>query len=68
MSPEEAIISNQAIGGEISIMVVVKWSDKVEGSGDNIYAPLCGVLYKEKGNYIFPWSGIDPYAKINCFN
>ena len=31
--PERAIISNQAPEGETSTMVVVKWSDKVEGYG-----------------------------------
>ena len=35
-SPEGARTSNQALDGEISTMVVVKWSDKVEGSGDDI--------------------------------
>ena len=30
---EGAIISNQAPEGEISTMVVVKWSEKAEGSG-----------------------------------
>ena len=34
-APEGAIISNQAPEGETSTMVVGKWSDKVEGSGDN---------------------------------
>ena len=48
-------------------MIFVKWSDKVEGSGDNIDAPLYGGLYKEEDNYLVPWSGKDPYAKINCF-
>ena len=43
-APEGARISNQAPEGETSTMVVVKWSDRVEGSGDNIYLPLCGVL------------------------
>ena len=33
---EGAIISNPASEGETSTMVVVKWSDKVEGSGYNI--------------------------------
>ena len=47
-------------------MVVVKWSDKVEGSGDDIYSPLCGGLYKEEKD-IVPWSGTDPDAKMNCF-
>ena len=41
-APEGAMIINQAPEGDISNMVVVKWSDNVEWSGDNIYAPLCG--------------------------
>ena len=48
-------------------MVVVKWSYKVEGSGDNVNAPLCGGLYKEEENYLVTWSGTYPYAKINFF-
>ena len=48
-------------------MVVVKWSDKVEGSRYNIDAPLCGVLCKEEDGSLVPWSGTDPYAKMNCF-
>ena len=44
-APEGARMSNQAPEGETSTMVVVKWSDKVEGSGDNIDSPLCGGLY-----------------------
>ena len=48
-------------------MVVIKWLYKVEGSGDNIYSPLCGGLYKEEDNYLVPWSGTDPDAKMNCF-
>ena len=36
-------------------MLVVKWSDKVEGSGGNIDSPLCGGLYKEEDNYLVPW-------------
>ena len=47
-APEVARISNQAPEGEKSTMVVVKWSDKVEGSGDNINSPRCGELYKEE--------------------
>ena len=48
-------------------MVVVKWSDKVEGSGYNIDSPLCGGFYKEEDNYLVTWSGTDPYTKMNCF-
>ena len=51
----------------LSNMVVVKWSDKVEGLGDNIDAPLCGVLYKEGGRSLVPWSVTDPDSKMNCF-
>ena len=48
-------------------MVVVKWSDKVEGSVDNIDNNLCGGLYKEEDDSLVPWSGTDPDAKMNCF-
>ena len=47
-------------------MVVIKWSDKVEGSGDDIDSPRCGGLYKEEEDSLVPWSGTDPYAKMNC--
>ena len=65
-APEGAIISNQYPEGETYTMVVVKLSDKVEGSGDDIDSPLCGRLYKEETD-IVPWSGTYPYAKMNCF-
>ena len=64
--PEGAIISNQSPEGETSTMLVVKWSDKVEGSGDDIESPLCGGLYKEEKD-IVPWSGTDPDTKMNSF-
>ena len=67
MAPEEARISNQDPEGETSTMVVVKWSDKVEGSGDNIYSPLCIGLYKKEGGSLVPCSVTDPYANMNCF-
>ena len=54
LDPDGARISNQAPEGEKSTMVVVKWSDKVEGSGDDIDLPLCGGLYKEEKD-IIPW-------------
>ena len=38
-------------------MVVVKLSDMVLGSGDNIDAPLCGGLYKEEENLLVFLSG-----------
>ena len=53
--------------GLASKMVVIKWSDKVEGSGDNIDSPLCGVLYKEEGGSVVPWSVIYPDAKMIFF-
>ena len=45
-APEGEIISNQPLEGGKYTIVVVKWSDKVEGYGDNIYSPLCGGVYK----------------------
>ena len=66
-APEGAIISNKDPEEEASKMVVIKWSDKVEGSGDNINSPLCGGLYKEENYYLVPWSGTDSYAKMNFF-
>ena len=64
-APEGVIISNQYPEGEISTMVVVKYSDKVEGSGDNKNTPLCGGLYKEDENYLVPWSGKYTYTNMN---
>ena len=66
-APEGAILSNQDPEGRTSTMVVVKCSDKVEGSRDKIYAPLCGGLYKEDEDYLVPLSGTDPDAKMNFF-
>ena len=65
-APEGAIISNQSPEGGTSTMVVVKWSEKVEGYVDDIDSPLCGGLYKEETD-IFPWSGTHPDAKMNFF-
>ena len=45
-APERALISNKVPEGETSTMVVVKWSVKLEGYGDNIDSPLYGGLYK----------------------
>ena len=39
-APEGVRMSNQDSEEETFKMVVVKWSDKVEGSGDNIDLPL----------------------------
>ena len=41
------IMSNQYLEGGTSTMIVIKWSEKVEGYGDNIYSPLCDGIYKE---------------------
>ena len=46
-------------------MAVIKWSEKVEGSGDNIDSPLCGRLYKEEDASLLPCSGTDPDANMN---
>ena len=66
-SPEGEIIINQAPEEGTSTMVVTKWSEKVKGSGDNIYSPLFGGLYKEEDDSLFPWSVTDPDAKMDCF-
>ena len=66
-APAGATKTSQNPERAISNMVVVKWSDKVEGMGEKIYDPLCGGLYKEEDGYIVPWPGSDPDAKINGF-
>ena len=66
-APEGGITSNQAPEEETSTMVVVKWSDKVEGSGDKIDSSICGVLYKEEEDSSVPWSETDPDTKMNGF-
>ena len=38
-------------------MLVIKCSEKVEGSGDNIDSPLWGGLYKEEDDYLLNSSG-----------
>ena len=48
-------------------MVVIKCSEKVEGSVYSIDSPLCGELYKEDDDSLVPWSGTDLDAKMNCF-
>ena len=67
MAPEGAIISDQSPEGEIYTMVVVKYSYAIKGPRVKVDGPLCGGLYKEDHGCIFPWSGTDPYAKLNCF-
>ena len=66
-APEGAIIINQAPKGETSTMIIIKWSEKVEGSEDNIDSPLCGGLYKEGGYSLVHMSGTDPDANMNFF-
>ena len=66
-APDGARISNQAPEGETSKIVVVKWSAKVEGYGDDIDFPLSSGLYKEEEDYLVPWSLTDPDANMNCF-
>ena len=48
-------------------MVVLKWLEKVERSGDNIDLPLCGGLNKGEDDYLVPWSETDADAKMNLF-
>ena len=67
LAPEGVIITNQALEGVTYTMVVVKWSDKVEGFGYHIYSPLCSGLYKEEYDSLVSWSGTDPDSKINFF-
>ena len=65
--PEGARISNQAPEGAIPIMMVIKWSDTIKWTRVKVDGPLCGGLYKEDNGYIIPWSGTDPYVKMNYF-
>ena len=46
-------------------MVVVKWSDYVEGPIYKLDGPLRGGLYKDDYWSIVTWSGTGPHAKIN---
>ena len=67
LAPEGAIITNLVPEGGSSTMVVIKWSENVEGSGENIDSPLYGGLYKEEKHYLVPWSGTDSVSNMNCF-
>ena len=40
---------------------------KMKGSGDDIYDPLCGGIFKEEYGYIFPWPITYTGEKVNCF-
>ena len=48
-------------------MVVIKWSNAIQGQRVKVDIPQCGVLYKEDNESIIPWSGTDPDAKMNSF-
>ena len=65
--PEGLKISNKSPEGKISIMVVVKCSDNVEGPQFKLDGLLCGGLYKEGDGWIFIFLGTDPDSKKNCF-
>ena len=67
-APEGETIRNQYPEREISTILVVKWSDKVEGLRDNKFAPLCGVLYKEEDGSLVTWPGTNPDANMNGLN
>ena len=49
-------------------MVVIKWSDTINGPRVKVDGPLCGGLYKEDHGSIINWSGTKPYVKMNSFN
>ena len=66
-APYGAMITNQAPEGEISTMVVIKWSDAIKGPRVKVDGPLCGGLYKEDHGSIIPWSGTYPDVKMNYF-
>ena len=67
-APEGATKKKRSPQGEISNMVVLKLSEKVEVSGYNTYATLFSGLYQKEDGFFVPWSGTDPYSKMNCFN
>ena len=67
LDPEVSTIENKSPEGKISTIVVIKFSEKLEGSGDKIYDPMCIQLYKEEGGSIVPLSVIDTYSKMNFF-
>ena len=48
-------------------MVVIKCSDAIKWPRVKVDGQLCGGLYKEDHGSIVPWSGTDPYAKLNSF-
>ena len=48
LDPVGERISNQAPEGETSTLLVIKWLEKVEGFGDNIYIHSCAAYYTRK--------------------
>ena len=66
-APYGAILINQDPEGVRYTMLVVKWSDNVEGYGENIDSPLCSGLYKEENDSLVTWSGTDTDANMNSF-
>ena len=70
MSPQGATIRHPYPQGCISTqtIMVFKWLEEVQGLVDEIYSPLCVVLYKEQYVFIVPWSVTDPYTNINWFS
>ena len=48
-------------------MVLLKWSDAMEGPIVKLYGLLCGGLYKKYHGSIVHWLGSYPDAKINLF-
>ena len=48
-------------------MVVIKFSDAINGPIVKGDGPPCVGLYKEDHGSIIPWSGTDPDAKMNSF-
>ena len=53
-APEGTIMSNIAPQGETSTTVVIKCSENLEGSVDNIDSLLYGGLYKEEDDSLVP--------------
>ena len=46
--------------------MVVKLSDKEEGSGEKIDSFLCGGIYKEEESSLVTWLGTEPNSNMNC--
>ena len=49
-------------------MVAVKFPNKFEGLGENIYAPLCSGIYMGEVGSLIHWSGTESDARTNLFN